>query len=251
VALLREIIGDSCPVPEINYDVCVRVRSLLARIPANRNKIYNGLSVEDAITRANAEGKALLSAFTQERYLATLRDILKLALNKRLVPVNYAADLKPLKRDRVAASARRLSFTPKQLKMFFEGSFYRACAQHSPPYSFDKNGWRFWLPPMCLFMGMRPNEACQMAATEIRVTDAGTWYADIVASDDDDIADGKPPRKTVKTETSRRRVPIHPVLIEIGFLQFVDSRLKSGSDARLFPSLKGHVEKLDAAVACL
>src|SRR5262249_26318260 len=40
VALIREIIGGSTPVNAIDYDTCLRVRSTLARIPANRTKIY-------------------------------------------------------------------------------------------------------------------------------------------------------------------------------------------------------------------
>jgi hypothetical protein len=74
--------------------------------------------------------------------------------------VNPADDLKPLKRDMVSNSQKRLPFTPTQLKEIFESEFYRAAARNETPYEFDEKGWRFWLPLLSLFMGMRPNETC-------------------------------------------------------------------------------------------
>jgi integrase len=91
---------------------------------------------------------------------------------------------------------------------------------------------------MCLFMGLRPNEVCQIEVDDLRVTASGTWYADIVASSDDDNADGGQAPKTLKTESSRRRVPVHPELIAIGILQFAEDRREAGSGPRLFPRLK-------------
>jgi integrase len=235
VDLLCEILGKDTPIQKVDYDECMRVRSVVARMPANRTKIYNGLSLDEAISRAEAEHKPRLSSFTQERYLASLREILHLAAKKRLIPVNPAEGIRPIKRDAVAPSAKRLSFAPEQLKQFFEGKYYAACAQHSRPYAHAKPAWRFWLPLLCLFMGLRPNEACQMNAGDVRQTSKGTWYADIVASDDDDATGAG--AKTLKTPSSRRKVPVHPELIKIGFLSFAKEQKKTPG-SRLFPDLK-------------
>jgi integrase len=43
--------------------------------------------------------------------------------------------------------------------------------------------------------------------------------------------------KSLKTVSSRRRVPIHPELVRLGFLNYVDER-KRAVDERLFPDLK-------------
>jgi uncharacterized membrane protein YphA (DoxX/SURF4 family) len=75
VALLCEIIGKDTPIQKVDYDECMRVRSVVARMPANRSKIYSGLSLDEAIKRAEAEHKPRLLPFTQERYLASLREI--------------------------------------------------------------------------------------------------------------------------------------------------------------------------------
>jgi integrase len=223
--LLAEIVGEQTPVQAIDYDACLKVRGALARLPAGRTKAYGGLSLEQAIAQADAENAARLSHKTQEQYLATFRNVLGLAAKKRLISVNPADDLKPLKRDMVSNSQKRLPFTPTQLKEIFESEFYRAAARNETPYEFDEKGWRFWLPLLSLFMGMRPNETCQMLPADVKCTDLGTWYVDIVAVEDDDSETGS--EKTLKTETSRRRVPIHPELIAIGFVEFAQRRLRA------------------------
>ena len=121
-----------------------------------------------------------------------------------------------------------------QLKVLFEGKFYRDCSHTIPPYRCDKDGWRFWLPLICLFMGIRPNEACQMRTSDLKRTELGTWYADLVETADDDEG----VIKTIKTETSRRKVPIHPELICIGLVEFALARHRMDRGAMLFGGLK-------------
>jgi integrase len=238
VALIREIIGDSTPVDGIDYDTCLRVRSMLARIPANRTKIYGTRPLDCAIERAAAENKPLLSPVTQQRYLAALHDVLDLGVKKRLILVNPAAGLRPIKRDTIAAGEKRRPFTLDQIKLFFQSKFYLDCAKHPVPFAHDKSGWRFWLPLICLFTGMRPNEAAQMHYDDLKCTSQGTWYLDIVDTGDEDDGEPSGSAKTLKTATSRRKIPVHPELIKIGFLQFVQISKKSSLSPRMFPGLR-------------
>jgi len=106
LALIREIVGDKKPVESADYDTCLRVRTILARLPSNRTKLYGDLPIEKAIERAAKEGKPLLSSVTQQQYLTALRDVLDLAAKKRLIPVNPADGLKPIKRDAVSAGEK-------------------------------------------------------------------------------------------------------------------------------------------------
>jgi integrase len=86
---------------------------------------------------------------------------------------------------------------------------------------------------------MRPNEAAQMHLEDLRRTTAGTWLLDIAATGEEDVDNDAPaPVKTLKTSTSRRKIPLHPELLKIGFLQFVERRKKAAVDPRLFPNLK-------------
>jgi integrase len=174
----------------------------------------------------------MLAPVTQERYLAALRDILDLAAKKRLISVNPAEGLKPIRRDTVAASEKRKPFTLQQIADFFKSGFYAECAKHSPAFAHDKQGWRFWLPFLCLFLGARPNEMAQMHVADLKRTQKGTWYLDIEGTADEEESSAT--SKTLKTVTSRRKIPLHPELIKIGFAQFVEQRKKASSDPRLF-----------------
>jgi hypothetical protein len=64
IALVREIVGDATPVDAVDYDACLRVRTVLAQLPANRIKMYGDLAIDQAITRAEKEGKPLLAPVT-------------------------------------------------------------------------------------------------------------------------------------------------------------------------------------------
>jgi integrase len=237
IALVREIVGDQTPVDAVDYDACLRVRTVLARLPANRTKLYGNLAIDQAIARAEKEGKPLLAPVTQERYLAALRDILDLAAKKQLITVNPAEGLRPIKRDAIVASEKRKPLTLQQIADFFKSHFYAECAKHTPPFTHDKAGWRFWLPVLCLFTGARPNEMAQLHVTDLQRTTADTWFLDIAeTADDDEESTGT--AKTLKTTTSRRKIPLHPELIKIGFVQFVEQREKTGAGDRLFPDLK-------------
>ena len=175
---------------------------------------------------------------TQHQYLGALRDVLDLALRKRLITVNPAEGMRPLKRDAVAAGDKRRPFTLEQIASFFKNEFYCECAKHPLPFAHDKSGWRFWLPPISLFMSMRPNEAAQMRVADVKQTPDGTWYLHIIATADEaDGAAENEGKKTLKTKTSRRKIPLHPELIKLGFLQFVEQR-KTNGGKRLFPTLK-------------
>jgi integrase len=239
IALVREIVGDDTPVDAVDYDTCLHVRTILARLPANRTKLYGDLPLAQAIERAAKDGKPLLSPVTQERYLVALRDLLDLAAKKRLIPVNPAEGLRPIKRDAISSGDKRKPFTLQQIADFFQSAFYTECAKHTSPFAHDKTAWRFWLPLLCLYLGMRPNETAQMHVADLKYTSKGTAYLDVVATADDDEADlAASAKKTVKTTNSRRRIPLHPELIKVGFLQYVEQRKKAGIGPRLFPDLK-------------
>src|SRR5262249_61118450 len=108
----------------LDYHACLRVRSTLARISANRTKIYGTRPLDEAIERAATENKPLLSPVTQQQYLAALRDVLDLALKKRLIPVNAAEGLKPIKRDTMTAGDKRQPFTIDQINQYFQRNLY-------------------------------------------------------------------------------------------------------------------------------
>jgi integrase len=98
-----------------------------------------------------------------------------------------------------------------------------------------ENPEKFWVPLIVLLCGMRPREVCQLYQEDIK-QEANIWYFDINAQKD----------KSVKTLESERLVPLHPLLIELGFLKYC----KSQKHERIFPSLINAGEGEGYAESC-
>ena len=236
--LLQEALGEDTPVQAIDYDRCMAFRSTLARIPSNRSKIYKNKPLNEAIALAESEGRPPLAYQTQSGYLGTLNKVLELALLKQLISVVPSKGMKPSAK-KTPADQQRKSFDDEQICEFFQSPYYKECSsEKSPPYNVEKEHWRFWLPLICLLMGMRPKEVCQLELTDVKLTKKGVHYLSVSpTNDEDEESNGSTNKKTIKTDTSRRNVPIHPEILRIGFLEFVDDQKKTGKQL-LFQDLK-------------
>jgi len=83
---------------------------------------------------------------------------------------------------------------------------------------------KLYVPMICMLSGMRLDEACQLYREDIIQVD-GLWCFDV-----NDCKD-----KKLKNLSSKRMVPVHPYLIELGFLGYVEL-CQEGS--RLWGNLK-------------
>ncbi|MEI9409158.1 site-specific integrase [Mesorhizobium salmacidum] len=239
---LEEVVGKDTPIRSVNYDVAKRLQGILAKLPAHREKRYPGLSFQEAITKGTDDGAPLLSAASQGEYLICFRNVMSVATAKWLVQNNPAEGLRPLKQDLRSAAEKRLPFTVEQVKQLLTCGFYGHWREGAAKrYTKPDRAWRFWLPLIMAFTGMRPGEICQMVVGDIKKSSTGIWYASVLPTADDE---GTAVKKVVKTIYSRRSFPIHPTLIALGFLDFVKSRMKDGEDALLFsdlsPSKRGY-----------
>ena len=116
-------------------------------------------------------------------------------------------------------------FEPEELKRLFEGDEMAAFAGDRT------QAHKYWLPHLGLFTGARVNELCQLNP-QIDIgqdTHSKVWYLDI--TDESQSHEGVD--KSVKTGSSKRKVPIHPKLIELGFLDYV-AQAKVRGDTMLF-----------------
>jgi integrase len=69
-----------------------------------------------------------------------------------------------------------------------------------------------WVPMLCAQSGARVGEVCQLRVEDIG-NENGIWFMDIRAD-----------AGSVKNASSERRVPIHPHVLAIGFLEFVQRK---------------------------
>jgi integrase len=237
LALVRKILGDETLVRDLNWDACRRFCSILAQLPPHLTKLYPGQPLNEVIARAKQEGRQALSAITQQQYLATLKELLALAVKKDMLRVNYAEDLRPLKVDDLSPEEKRSPFEIPQLNALFCSEYYRQCAVGAVPYRQADKDARYWFPLLSLFTGIRPKEIFQMHVDDLKLTEKGNWYLDIAATTDEDDEASPERKKTIKTLTSRRKVPVHPELVRLGFLAFVEEKRQASNDPLLFRNL--------------
>jgi integrase len=89
-----------------------------------------------------------------------------------------------------------------------------------------------WLPLLGIFTGARLGELAPLTAADVTVDEA-TGITSIAIIED--LEKGR----RLKTRSSRRIIPVHPELVRLGFINFVNQvEHEGGSDARLFPLLK-------------
>lgn len=121
--------------------------------------------------------------------------------------------------DSKAKKSSRRAFTPEEIKMLFHSPQYTETASETKQF---RRAWQFWLPLIALYTGARIEEICQLHLTDVRLID-DVWCFDINNEGD----------KELKTEASKRRVPVHPFLIETGLLNRIEA-LRNCGESHLF-----------------
>lgn len=236
IECLVEIIGPDIPAHLIDDEVVQNVRKTLSHLPSNRTKLYPDVPIAEAIARGQKADRTVISPPTQRQYLDEMKRLLNLAVRRKLMSSNPAVHAKPLKKDNRAAHEKRLPFTTAQIISFFTSTFYQSCGPNAKePYAGKDRDWRFWLPLIMLFSGARPNELAQLQVQDVKQSKGGAWYLDIATVSENGSS------AQVKTESSRRRIPLHQELLKCGFLEFATRRKQqNGVGADLFPTLKSN-----------
>lgn len=122
--------------------------------------------------------------------------------------------------------SEREPFDARDLQTIFDAPLF---TEHKPPVG-AKGDAGVWLPLLALFAGARQAEYAGLRVSDIR-SDEDTsvllmWFTR-------DIKAGR----RLKTKTSERVVPVHPQLVTLGFLKYVEARSKEGDKAWLFPTV--------------
>ena len=125
-------------------------------------------------------------------------------------------------------------FTDKEIGLIFNTPLF---ANKKFPTKFS---WRYWIPIIMIYHGMRLEEVAQLLIKNIRENNK-VWCFDIR---DEFDKDGKiiTTTKAKGKNTGQRFVPIHPKVKAMGFLEYVEFQ-KKNKNKKLFPKLSGRNEK--------
>lgn len=115
----------------------------------------------------------------------------------------------------------RDSFETNELRKIFNPDTY-------PTPKDRRNSGRFWVPLIALYQGFRISEASQLDVKDIVIKNKIPCFS----------INGNSPDKSVKNSDSNRIVPIHPQLIKMGFMLFVEYRSRDGKQKLFFDTVE-------------
>lgn len=204
-----ELIGKKY-VENITYKDCQKVSSLIHKVPIRWKDKYPNKKLLDIIEMNNAN---TLSTTSIRKYLIALKEFLRFCKKRRLIAESFNEDFDlPIKKNQTKING----FEKEDLKTIFTPAKY-------PRETNSYYGYRYWIPLIALYTGMRLNEICQLYVDDIKYTN-NVWYFDLT-----DIR----PDQHLKNKQSKRQVPIHPILIELGLLNYRELARKNEKD-RIF-----------------
>lgn len=213
---LKAIAGDLF-VDEIESHHLVAMFEALSRYPANAHKLgrFKGKSINEVLDMTVNEVVQGIGGDTRSGHHSRLMQFLDRLTEQKKIRTN------PL---RGLGLDPGTSHEPKEHKLFRLDEL-RSVFEPMAFGKWAKVPHRWWLPILGLYTGCRIGELAQLRKCDI-IDDHGQWEISIEPGE----------RGSLKTEQSRRRIPLAPALVELGFLEFF-SDMQSVPHERLFPLL--------------
>jgi integrase len=217
--LFLEITGDK-PIKEVTRDNIRAFHEALKKLPKhiNKRKEYRGKTLQEILEAGDTDR---ISDKTIQKYMTQVEALLRWAVNEGELDRNPAEGLKYAKTSGPAHEERD-AFDRKDLQMMIEGLI---CVDSQG--NLKRRPERIWIPLIALFTGARLNEICQLHIEDVgQEPESGIWYFSITTQEDEDGNE----RKRVKSGAGKRLIPIHPALIELGFLIYYKRIVEGGHD---------------------
>ena len=201
-------------VEEVVSQDCRKLCERIYHVPKRwHTEIKKGKKITQILT--DVPERAIAKA-TIKSILISFKEYMRYAVKEELIQnsLNDFIDM-PMRTE----GLKRTPFTTQEIKKIFDPQFY------PDPHS-RKNQAKFWVPIIALYHGCRLNEICQMDVNDV-VQEKGIPCFSINSDSKD---------KSLKNSNSIRTIPIHPKLIDMGFLMYVDYQRKS-QQTKLFSEL--------------
>lgn len=172
----------------------------------------------------NANVKPLATSSTR-LLLARLSSVMAFSVDSGLIEANPVTASRIHKRLGSGKPKRRLDDNrgyswSELVTLFSHAEFQRLRTAEGRP-----GNAVFWIPLIAAYTGGRREELAQLYVEDIHQHKGGSWFIRII----DDRPD-----KSVKTDSSRREIPVHDDLIGLGLLTLMQGRTPG---SRVFPQL--------------
>jgi integrase len=209
--------GAETPVNKIGYKELQDFKEMLKKLPSNftRSKQYEGMTFRDVL---KFEEIGTLSISAMNRYIMNAQALFNHGVRNNHMTINPAAGIQ-FQKERRKPSEEKSEFNHQDLTKIFRSQKYLEDDFVQP--------YMFWLPILGLYTGCRIEEICQLFCSDIALYD-GVWCFDI----------NDEPGKKLKNVSSKRVIPLHPVLIDpLNFPGYAQKQAEGGHE-RIFNELK-------------
>jgi integrase len=251
---LIQFTGD-VPITDVGSSQLQDFRAAVARFPRTRlpdivNLPFPQIVAEYGVDPADPDdeddepdGYSPLSPTTVWKWCVNIKRVFQFALESKPTPLTENPAAKLPKKPKASQRGKIRGFNEQEIEALFTKPLFQGCEQ-----VWDRAGAthgyrtkagdllvkdaRYWLPIVALWQGCRLEEIGFASVEEIRPVE-GIQCLDLRQRADNRI----------KNDQSRRLLPIHPKLVELGFIDYVDQQRANGSD-RLFPELPHDLRKV-------
>ena len=224
-----EIVGN-IPVSTLSKDSIRTYISTQIKLPPSRRKNpkYREMSIVEVM---KLKGVKPQSRINVNKFLTRLTTFMNFGVSQGYIKENYILGMKiPI--PKTEGRKKREPFSPEDLGKILSPKSYldwtvdfgKTTKSRKPNVVKYQNSF-YWAFLIGIFSGMRTNETAQLRIEDI-IKKENVWMISI------DETEGK----SVKTTSSIRKVPVHPTLISLGFIDYVKIIKSKGVD-RVFPEL--------------
>ena len=225
-----EEFGD-IPIGKLDKEKGTLIRSHIRKLPKNRTKIpkYRDKDLHELI-QMKIPSMDLIHPTTINKHLGHLSSFMSWCSTLGYSDINPFKGTK-LKKNTIAREDRD-PFSEQEIKQIFSKDNYLFYTQ------VENGGFGlsyYWAPLIGLSSGLRANEICSLYLDNVKTFDGNkrrkVWCFNI-------LEESSRPEKRLKNMSSRRIVPIHDTLIDLGFLEYLKLlKLENPERKRVFEEL--------------
>lgn len=192
--VLLEFMGD-VDVATINKKQLKQSILAFTGLPRRNKKPYNKLSIAE-ILEMDIPDEDLVGIKVADEVRKMVQGIFRFASDESIVETSPAIDLNM----KLTSNGRFAAYTKQEVR-----SLLKASAE-------EKVAWKRWIPLLAAYTGARRGELVQLRKQDVKFdTDSERHYLMITEE-----------AGSTKNENANRQVPIHQVLLDAGFIEFVE-----------------------------
>jgi integrase len=200
--IAQDVIDPAQDVKRLDDADIRRMRDHVASLKANADKFKEGGENQPLKT---------VSIVTQEKYFRFFKALIRWGVDEGYIAEMPGEKIKIAGASKVKSIEQRRPYSDAQLKAIFGSTMYTGCEsvvrRHRPGEKIIRDG-HWWIPLIGLYTGLRLGEIVQLATADVK-DEAGILFFDITTEGDEG--------KRLKTASSKRRVPVPAVLMNLGF----------------------------------